>query len=252
MTNKDVMKYISENGSELSLNIKKFVLNESQKLEQYQLKAISISGNAKEIEDIQSEIDVIEEKLEEPLSAKEQDLSGDLNSVKNTVDKVADSAISILTSKPSDYDEVKNDMKTKLNDLEEKKGKVENYNSDFSGTIGESITTVIQSMTTLKINIESNLNDDDDYSVNQNKAQELLSKIDEFKGNIKINSASYTAGYYVEPIKSALNECIDILNTDDLSESELDSLDLNARKLETNIDTAVAWFEGWTGKKKEG
>jgi len=252
MANKDVMKYISENGSELSLNIKKFVLDESQKLEQYQLKAISISGNAKEIEDIQSEIDVIEEKLEEPLSAKEQDLSGDLNSVKNTVDKVADSAISILTSRPSDYDEVKNDMKTKLNDLEEKKGKVENYNSDFSGTIGESITTVIQSMTTLKINIESNLNDDDDYSVNQNKAQELLSKIDEFKGNIKINSASYTAGYYVEPIKSALNECIDILNTDDLSESELDSLDLNARKLETNIDTAVAWFEGWTGKKKEG
>ena len=252
MANKDVMKYISENGSALSLNIKKFVLNESQKLEQYQLKALSISGSAKEIEDIQSEIDTVKKKLDEPLSDKEEDLDDDLDSAKDTVNEVTDSAISFLTSKPSDFDEIKNDMETKLNGLEEKKNKLNNHNSSFSGEIGEGITTVIQSMTTLKINIESNLNDDDDYSVNQNKAQELLSKIDEFKGNIKINSASYTAGYYVEPIKASLNECVDILSTDDLSEIELDSLDLNARKLETNIDTAVAWFEGWTGKKKEG
>lgn len=252
MANKDVMKYIAENGSALSLDIKKFVLDEGQKLEQYQLKTLSISGSAKEIEDIQSEIDAIKKKLEEPLNDKEEDLDDDLNSTKDTVNEVADSAISVLTSKPSNFDEIKNDMETKLNGLEEKKNKLNNHNSSFSGEIGESITIVIQSMTTLKKNIESNLNDDDDYSVNQSKAQELLSKIDEFKGSIKINSASYTAGYYVEPIKSALDECINILNTDDLSESELDSLDLNARKLETNIDTAVAWFEGWTGKKKEG
>lgn len=252
MANKDVMKYISENGSTLSLDIKKFSLDESQKLEQYQLKALSISGSAKEIEDIQSEIDSVKKKLDEHLSGKEEDLDDDLDSAKDTVNEVTDSAISFLTSKPSDFDEIKNDMETKLNDLEEKKNKLNNHNFNFSGEVGEGITTVIQSMTTLKKNIENNLNGDDDYRINQNKAQELLSKIDEFKGNIKINSASYTAGYYVEPIKSALDECINILNTDDLSESELDSLDLNARKLETNIDTAVAWFEGWTGKKKEG
>lgn len=242
--NRDVMKYINNNGKDLVIDIHQFVSKERDRVERYLFIRHDIGGCADEIEDIKAELSYIHEVIGEPQTPDEEDLYSEVEEMKSTMDNVTLIILEIMKSNASQFEEMRDKMYMCIAQLEKASKSISNYSNKFEGKLMSAVTNVELSLKTYIKKIQYQLDVGDEASDNSEQ-QRMLSKVEEFGSNINVSVNSVRASDYVNPIQDSVKKCIEILSQPSIEEDDCDALDVYANRLDVDIEEAIDWSATW-------